>query len=122
MGSNTDVVVWNADGDAVSKAIADFGVLATAAEWTAQQNFDENTVTSTSNSVAWDWDTDQVTLHTLTENTTIAGLYTLAWNAAFDWGTQATPSEPAANGDTVLFGFYYDGTNYLGVELVRKEA
>lgn len=124
-----------------AKVVAQTPQLNAATEWTAQQNFNEDSVTSSSNAVAWDWDTDQCTLHTLTENTTIsaptnanvgsiaylrvvqaAGLYTLAWNAAFDWGTQATPAEPAASGDSVLFGFYYDGTNYLGVELVRKEA
>ena len=133
----------DADGDPTdsSLVVAQTPQLNAASEWTAQQNFNEDTVTSSGNSVAWDWDTDQVTLHTLTENTTIAaptnanvgsiaylrvvqaaGLFTLAWNAAFDWGTEATPSEPAANGDSVLFGFYYDGTNYRGVEIHRKEA
>jgi hypothetical protein len=133
----------DADGDPTDSGlvVAQTPQLNTAQEWAAQQNFNEDSVTSSGNAVAWDWDTDQCTLHTLTENTTIsaptnanvgsvaylrvvqaAGLYTLAWNAAFDWGRQDTPEAPLASGDTVLFGFYYDGTNYLATEIVRKEA
>jgi hypothetical protein len=119
----------------------DIGVLATAKEWTAQQNFNEAAITSTSNATAWNLDTAQCALHTLTENTTIsapsnmnagsvyvlrvvqaAGVYTLAWNAVFDWGEADTPAAPAANGDVCIFTFYSDGTNMYGVESNRSEA
>jgi hypothetical protein len=112
-----------------------------ANEWTAQQGFDEDTITSTSNAVAWNLTTDQCTLHTLTENTTIsapsnmqagstytlrvvqaAGVYSLAWNAAFEWGEAGVPAAPAANGDVVIFTFYSDGTTMYGVEFNRTEA
>jgi hypothetical protein len=110
-------------------------------EWTAQQNFDEAELTSTSNEVAWDLDTAQTAFHTLTEHTEIlapsnvkagstvflrviqaAGLYTLAWNAIFKWGAADTPVEPAADGDYVVFAFYCDGTNLIGAEFNRTEA
>ncbi|GAG83579.1 unnamed protein product, partial [marine sediment metagenome] len=110
-------------------------------EWTSQQGFDEDTVISDTNEVVWDLATDQCTLHTLTENTTIlepsnmkagstyqlrvvqaAGLYTLAWNSVFKWGTAVTPEEPAASADYVVFSFYCDGTNMIGSEFNRTEA
>lgn len=117
------------------------GELPDAKEWTAQQNFNEAAITSTSNSVAWNLDTAQCAVHTMTENTTIAaptnmnagghytlrvvqgaGPYTLAWNAAFDWGAATTPDAPAANGDVIIFSFYSDGTTMYGVEAIVKEA
>lgn len=140
-GADTDIVVWNADGDAVSRALNTIGVLATAAEWTAQQNFNEAAITSSGNAVAWDTDAAQCAVHTLTENTTVgaptnlnaggtyqlrvvqaAGLYTIAWNAVFKWGDETTPIAPNANGDVVVFSFYSDGTNMYGVEMNRTEA
>ena len=118
-----------------------FGELATAKEWTAQQNFNELAITSSSNATAWNTDTAQCAVHTLTENTTIsapsnlnagghytlrvvqaAGVYTLAFNAVFKWGEATTPVAPAANGDVVIFSFYSDGTNMYGVDAVRVEA
>jgi hypothetical protein len=112
-----------------------------AAEWTEQQGFNETAITSTSNSVAWDLDSNQTARHTLTENTTFAaptnqqqgttyylrviqaaGLYTIAWNSVFKWGEASTPAAPAASGDEVLFAFYSDGTNMIAVEANRQEA
>ena len=72
-------------------------------------------VTSTTNSVAWNSDNAQIFSHTLSENTTIAassgtpfdgqvvvfhvtqaaGIYTLAWNAAFVAGDTFTATIPA---------------------------
>jgi len=117
------------------------GVLAEAREWTAQQNFNEIAITSSSNSVAWNLDTAQAAVHVLTENTTIAaptnmnaggtyilrvvqgaGVYSLSWNAAFEWGEESAPAAPAANGDVVLFSFYSDGTTMYGAEFNRVEA
>jgi len=113
----------------------------TASEYTKTQNFDEQTLTSTSNSVAWDLESNQCAVHTLTENTTIAaptnmkagatyilrvvqgsGPYTLAWNAAFKWGELSAPSAPAAENDVLICSFYSDGTNMYGAEFVREEA
>jgi hypothetical protein len=112
-----------------------------ANEWTKQQGFNEDTITSSSNAVAWNLTTDQCTLHTLTEHTTIseptnmqagstyhlrvvqaAGVYTLAWNAVFKWGVPGVPAAPAADGDYVVFSFYCDGTNMIGAEFNRTEA
>jgi len=142
-GDNLDFASWNADGDIVGSGLApsEIGVLATANEWTKPQNVDETALTSTSNAVAWDAALVQCGLHTLTENTTIgapsnlkagstyilrvvqaAGVYTLAFNAVFKWGTADTPVAPAANGDVVIFSFYSDGTNMYGVDAVREEA
>lgn len=123
------------------ESIPEIGVLDTPAEWTAQQTSDETAITSTSNATAWNVNTAQAARHVLTENTTIgapsnlkiggyysllvvqaAGVYTLAWNAIFDWGAQSAPDAPAADGDQILFTFYYDGTNMLGVESHVKEA
>jgi hypothetical protein len=109
-------------------------------EWTSAQNFDETALTSTSNAVAWDVESNQDAVHTLTEHTTVsapsnlkaggfyslrviqaAGAYTLAWNAVFKFGS-ANPDEPAANGDVVIYSFRSDGTNLYGVDAVREEA
>jgi len=112
-----------------------------AAEWDEQQNFDEAAITSSSNATAWNLNTAQTAVHTMTENTTIssptnmkagstyvlrvvqaAGVYTLAFNAVFKWGEASAPAEPAANGDVIILSFYSDGTNMYGVEAVREEA
>jgi len=125
----------------VSFANQTFGELATAAEWTTQQNFNELAITSSSNATAWNTDTAQCALHTMTENTTIsapsnlnaggtyllrvvqaAGLYTLAFNAVFKWGEASTPTAPSASGDVLILSFYSDGTNMYGVEAIREEA
>jgi hypothetical protein len=73
-GDANDFPIFNADGDIVGSGlnVAETGVLATAAEWTKQQNFNEAAITSSGNAVAWDTDTAQCALHTLTENTTIS--------------------------------------------------
>jgi hypothetical protein len=111
-----------------------------AKEWVKQQTFDEEAITSTSNSVAWNLDDGQCAYHNMTENTTIAsptnmkqggcyqlriegnGSATLAWNAVFKWGTATAPAEPAADGDIIIVSFYSDGTNMYGLEVVREEA
>lgn len=122
------------------ESISEIGVLDTAAEWTAQQNFNESALSSSSNAVAWNLDLAQSAYLNMTENTTISaptnmnaggtyiiriegdGSSTLAWNAAFIWGTQSAPSEPAANGDIIIVSFYSDGTSMYGAEFIREEA
>lgn len=115
--------------------------LGVANEWTAQQNFDEVALTSSGNAVAWNLDTGQCVRHALTENTTVsapsnmnagatyilrviqaAGVYSLAWNAAFEWGSADAPAAPAANGDVAIFSFYSDGSTMYGAEFNRTEA
>ncbi len=124
-----------------SLLLTNVGDLTVAKEWTAQQNFNEAVITSSSNAVAWNLDAAQCAVHTMTENTTIsaptnmnaggtyvlriiqgAGVYTLAWNAVFIWGQLLASAEPVANGDFILVSFYSDGTNMLAVEVMREEA
>jgi hypothetical protein len=143
-GTSGNLSQWNADGDLVDTTLtaASIPEIDEPAEWTAQQNFAQTAITSSGNSVAWATDANQITRHVLTENTTIAeptqknnggvyylvveqaaGLYTLAWNAAFKWGEAATPVAPAASGDTVLFAFFKDTNGGLmGIEVNRQEA
>ena len=113
----------------------------TKAEWTNQQNSAIATLTSSSNAVAWNLSTGQTAKHTLSENTTIsaptnmvdggtyvlriiqaAGLYTLSWNAAFDWGEGVASVEPAASGDLIVVTFTSDGSAMKAVEFLREEA
>ncbi len=110
-------------------------------EWTGQQNFNENAITSSSNHTAWNLDTAQCALHTLTEGTTFdaptninaggtymlrivqaAGVYAILFNAVFKWGQAPAPLAPAANGDVIILSFYSDGTNLYGIECIRQEA
>jgi len=117
------------------------GIYNTPAEWTGQQNFNEIAITSTGNAVAWNLDLAQCAVHVLTENTTIsaptnmnaggtyvlrvvqaAGVYTLAFNAVFEWGSESAPAAPAASADYIVLSFYCDGTNMIGAEFVRVEA
>ena len=137
----TDIIEPDTNGGNKRWIRVPYAEMVYANEWSYQQNFDEAAITSTSNATAWNMDTAQCALHTLTENTTIsapsnlkagstyqlrvvqaAGVYTLAWNAAFKWGAVATPAAPAANGDVVIFSFYSDGTNLYGIEMNRTEA
>ena len=142
-GDANDFPIWNADGDIVGSGlnVAETGVLATAAEWTAQQNFNEAEITSAANATAWDTDTAQCALHTLAEHTTFsapsnlnagstyqlrivqaAGVYTIAFNAVFDFGESDAPTAPAADGDVLILSFYSDGTNLYGSVHNRSEA
>ena len=117
------------------------GIFNEANEWTAQQNFNELAITSTGNAAAWDLDAAQTAVHTMTQNTTIsapsqqnagggyvlrivqaAGIYTLAFNAVFEWGESSAPVAPAANGDVIILSFYSDGTTMYGAEFNRVEA
>lgn len=126
---------------ALSAASINIG-LGTINGWTAQQYVVEAAITSSSNSVAWNLNTAQHAVHTMTENTTIAapsnmkaggtyvlrivqgsGPYTLAWNAIFDWGEQAAPDAPSADGDVLICSFYSDdGTNMYAGKFNLSEA
>jgi len=112
-----------------------------AQEWTAQQNFNEKAITSAEAATAWDLDLAQCAVHTLTENTTIsapsnmnaggtyvlrvvqaAGVYSLAFNAVFDWGEESAPSAPSANGDVLVCSFYSDGSTMYAGKFCLVEA
>ena len=123
------------------ESISEIGVLDTAAEWTARQNFNTLALTSSGNAVAWNLSTAQMAVHVLTENTTIsapsnmvdgitgririvqaAGVFSLAWNGAFEWGEESAPGEPAANGDIIIVSYDTDGTTMYAAEFMRVEA
>ena len=135
-GSNTHATIDSHLSDTSNP----HSITSTAAEWTAQQNFNEYALTS-GTAVAWNMDLAQTALLTLGHNATIsapsnlnagatyilrvvqaAGVYSLAWNAVFKWGAADTPAAPAASGDVCIFSFYSDGTNLYGVEAIREEA
>lgn len=137
-----DLWTFSGTGVAITSALAAGTIDTTGAnEWTASQNFNEAAITSSAAATAWNAATAQTALHTLTENTTIsapsnlkagahytlrvvqaAGVYTLAFNAVFKWGTATAPTAPAANGDVIILSFYSDGTTMYGIEAVRVEA
>ena len=73
-GTSGNLGQWNGDGDLVDSSLATSNVMTlnTAQEYTSTKNFNMTTLTSTSNSVAWNLATNQVAKHTMTENTTLA--------------------------------------------------
>ena len=127
-------------GSSVQAYDADTAKLDTAQEWTAAQNFNETALTSTTNSVAWDASTNQVAVHTLTENTTIAApsnipagsfiairviqhasaAKTLAWNGVFKWPGGVTPTMTTTLSGIDLYTFWSNGTNLESV-CVKQE-
>jgi len=129
------------EADIAALQAFDAALPSTPQEWTGQQNFNEIAILSASNLVAWDLDVAQVALHVLTEDTTIsdptnmnaggmytirivqaAGVYTLAWDSAFDFGAQDASAAPAADGDVIIVSFYSDGSTMYATEFIRKEA
>ena len=128
--TNADVVLTNADVATIAATIATH--MATQNEYSKKQSFDETAITSTANAVAWDLDSNQVTVHTLTENTTFsaptnhdAGAQyrltiiqeaterTVSWNAAYEWEGDA-PIIPSTDGDMIIIVFDDDGTVLRG--------
>ena len=107
-----------------------YGTLATAAEWTAAQNFNATTLTDTA-TITWDLDADQVTQVTLGGNRTMAaptnmkdgGYYgltviqdatggrTLSWNAVFKFPAATAPTLSAGANARDEFVFRSNGTN-----------
>lgn len=86
----TDVQAYDADN-----AVKDV-----AQEYTATQNFNATTLTSTSNAVAWDASANQVVSHTLTENTTFSAPTNLVDGAFY---SLAIIQDSGASGYTVAF-------------------
>jgi hypothetical protein len=112
-----------------------FAKLDTAQEYTATQNFNATSLTSTAASIAWDAAANQVTKHTFTENTTLANptklkdgaTYiitftqhasspkTLAFGSAYKWPGGTAPTITATNSAVDIITFVSDGTNLYGV-------
>lgn len=128
-------------GDKRWVQIGFFSTRSTPTAWTGQQNFAETAITSSSNATAWNLNTAQMAVHTLTEDTTIsaptnmvaggtyalrvvqaAGVFTLAFNAAFEWGENAAPAAPTADGDVLICSFYSDGTTMYAGKFCLVEA
>lgn len=111
--------------------------IATQNAFTKQQYFAVATITSTSNSIAWNAQTAQVAVHTATENTTLANptnlvagstyilrfvqhassAKTLAFGNAYKWVGGVAPVVSTGASAVDLFSFYTDGTNMYGTVL-----
>lgn len=104
-----------------------------AQEYTATKNFNMTTLTSTSNSIAWDLAANQVARHVATENTTLANptnkvagaTYififvqdstprTLSFDTDYLFPGGVAPTVSTGSGDIDLISFVCDGTNMLG--------
>jgi len=110
-----------------------FMSLGVAQEYTKTKNFNATTLTSTTNAVAWDLESNQVATHTATENTTlsaptnqVAGATyilifvqdstprTLAFNAAYMFPGGTAPTVSTGSGAIDILTFVSNGTNMLG--------
>jgi len=107
-----------------------------AQEFTATQNFNATTLTSTTNAVAWVASTNQVVTHTLTENTTFsapsglvdgafyslcivqdasASSFTVAFNSVFKFTGGAAPTWTTTANARDYITFRSNGTNLYEV-------
>lgn len=110
-----------------------YGILATAAEWTRQQNFDAATMTWAS-PLTWDLNTKQIAILSLTGNTTMnnptnmkaGGVYNLwvdnagafditSWGSAFVWADGVIPTVTSGAGKIDIFTFLSNGVKMAGV-------
>jgi hypothetical protein len=135
VGTSGNLVEWNGDGDAVDSSLATSNVmdLDSAQEVTATKNFNMTTLTSTSNSVAWNLAANQVAKHTMTENTTLAAptnqvagatymlivvqdstTRTMAFNSAYKFPGGTAPTISTGSGDVDVLTFVSDGTSMFG--------
>lgn len=122
--------------DSSSVALGAGGTVAyvgTANAFTVQQNFSQATLTSTSNSIAWNVNTAQTAKHAATENTTLANPTNMVAGATyqFTWTQNASAAKTLAFGanyifsgsstvsatlsSVAIFTFTSDGTNMRGV-------
>ena len=123
--NTTGVASWTTVGDAL---------LASAQEWTAQQNFNATTL-SFNATQAWNVQTDQVTKVVLTANITFSapsnqkdgGFYSIiceqdgtggwtgSWNTVFKWAAATAPTLTTTASAKDIFVFRSDGTNMYEV-------
>jgi len=102
-------IVVDADiGVTVQAYDADNAVKDVAQEYTATQNFNATTLTSTTNAVAWDASANQVVSHTLTENTTFSAPTNLVDGAFY---SLAIIQDAGASGYTVAFNAVFKFIN-----------
>ena len=132
--------VATSDGQALTSTTSgtgswtDVGVLATASEWTAQQNFNNTTLTFDATQ-DWALTANQVTTLTLTANTIFdaptqmvdgsfysiiiiqdgTGSRTASWNAVFKWAAATAPTLTTTASAKDIFVFRSDGTNMYEV-------
>lgn len=124
--------------DATNVAAAGAGMLNTAQEWTATQNFNATTLTD-GPTINWNLAANQVTSVTLAGNRTIAaptnqvdgatyiisliqdgtGSRTVTWNSVFKFPNGTLPVLSTVAGDKDFITFISDGTNmFAGTHLV----
>ncbi len=129
------MTISNVDAlDATSAASISAATAGVAQEYTKTQNFNATSLTSTSNSIAWDAESNQVVKHTATENTTIAApsnlvdgatyiftftqhassAKTLSFNAVFKWPGGTAPTVSTGANAVDVLTFITDGTNMFG--------
>ena len=132
LGDASDTTLARVSAGVASIEGSTISMLGTAQEYTRTHNFNATTLTSTTNSVAWDAEQNQVTTHTLTENTTFAaptnladgayyGLaiiqdasasgFTVAFNSVFKFKSGTAPTLTTTASARDEFVFRSDGTN-----------
>jgi len=123
-------------GSSVQAYDANNALTDVAQEFTATQNFNATTLTSTTNAVAWVASTNQVVTHTLTENTTFsapsglvdgafyslcivqdasASSFTVAFNSVFKFTGGAAPTWTTTANARDYITFRSNGTNLYEV-------
>lgn len=136
-GTTNVITVTNGDGVSGNPTLTVGSLVQrtdTAAVLTAQQNFGAVSITSTTNSIAWNLATAQSAKHTFTENTTLAnptnmvdgGTYvlrltqhasspkTLAFGSAYKWAGGSAPTISSTAGAVDIITFTSDGTSMFG--------
>ena len=154
-GTKGELITWNSSGIAATVGVgtagqflqsngvgaaptfeslpADVMLLSVAQEYTATKNFNMTTLTSSSNSIAWNLAANQVAQHTATQNTTLAAptnqvagaTYifvfvqdstprTLAFNSVYLFPGGTDPVVSTASGAIDVISFVSNGTNMLG--------
>ena len=133
-GSSTAAAARTALGLAIGSDVEAFNNLIAklnvATEWTAQQNFNEVSLTDAAN-ISWDLNTQQVAGLTLTANRTLdnpTGLkagatsilrvnpatFTLVYGTAYKWAGGTAPVLSTGASDVDILYFTSDGTNMYG--------
>lgn len=115
-----------------------YGILATAAEWTAQQNFTAGDLTYASPNTDWNLNTHQVGILALAGTVQLnnptnikkggvyilvvnnGGAFNLTWGTAFKFENGVTPTVTSGNGKIDVFTFIGNtGSTLLGVQRVN---
>jgi len=131
------LIEHNNDGTHATAFTDTVGILATAREWTARQNFNETTLADGAN-ISWALNANQCAVVTLAGNRTLdnptqmvaggcyvlrvvqdgTGSQTLAYGSAYDWEGNSAPTLSTGAADVDLLLFYSDGSSMLGTFLL----